>query len=229
MISIRRMPIRQKLILMMLCTGIAAVLLVSTAFIGYEMSTYRQRLLDEAATLAKIIADRSNTALLFGDARLLQDNLDSLALHGSIEVACIYAADDNVVARFLRNSRALCPGNPRDLPNQNPLGLLNLSEPVMLDGDVLGHLYLGANQSELRRHLRNYLLTALGVISLVIFVVWQLSHRLQRVVSAPIHHLVETANEIAGNHNYQLRAYKESEDEIGTLVEAFNSMLDTID
>jgi light-regulated signal transduction histidine kinase (bacteriophytochrome) len=51
---------------------------------------------------------------------------------------------------------------------------------------------------------------------------------LQRVITSPIAHLVETAREISRRNDYGLRAVKTTDDELGILVDAFNSMLDEI-
>lgn len=55
-----------------------------------------------------------------------------------------------------------------------------------------------------------------------------LSSRLQRVISDPIQKLADTAEEIAGHHDYSLRSNISGNDEIGVFSRAFNNMLDRI-
>src|SRR5207245_6454570 len=52
--------------------------------------------------------------------------------------------------------------------------------------------------------------------------------RQQRVISQPLLDLSRTANAVAGEKNYSLRAVKQSEDELGRLIDGFNAMLEQI-
>jgi signal transduction histidine kinase len=65
------------------------------------------------------------------------------------------------------------------------------------------------------------LLLALGVALL-------LSGRLQNLVSGPILALAHTAADVSSADDYSIRAKKETDDEVGTLVDAFNRMLHRI-
>ncbi len=56
-----------------------------------------------------------------------------------------------------------------------------------------------------------------------------MSFRLQRVVSGPIVRLAETAQRISSARDYSLRVHKEADDELGTLYDEFNAMLDQIE
>ena len=59
---------------------------------------------------------------------------------------------------------------------------------------------------------------AAGALALVI------STRLQQIISQPIAHLVETTRSISERRDYQARATKLGDDEVGTLVDAFNEI-----
>src|SRR5437870_4525922 len=61
--------------------------------------------------------------------------------------------------------------------------------------------------------------------SLVVFL---LSSRLRRTISEPIGKLAWTAKMVSIEKNYSIRAVKESEDELGLLIEGFNEMLGQI-
>jgi light-regulated signal transduction histidine kinase (bacteriophytochrome) len=60
-----------------------------------------------------------------------------------------------------------------------------------------------------------------GCIVALVFI----SARLQRVISGPILHLVETARIISRDRDYGVRAVASTRDELGLLVETFNEML----
>src|SRR5262249_8067061 len=54
------------------------------------------------------------------------------------------------------------------------------------------------------------------------------SARLHRFVSEPIVNLAETAKTVSARKDYSLRAIKQSDDELGMLVDSFNEMLEHI-
>jgi PAS domain S-box-containing protein len=56
-------------------------------------------------------------------------------------------------------------------------------------------------------------------------VAWLLAARLQRIISEPISGLANTAIRIAEGRNYDVRAVKHTNDEIGVLIDGFNAML----
>ena len=53
-------------------------------------------------------------------------------------------------------------------------------------------------------------------------------YRLQRVISDPIIHLVQTAKAVTMLRNYGIRARKSTQDELGALIDGFNEMLSEI-
>jgi signal transduction histidine kinase len=67
------------------------------------------------------------------------------------------------------------------------------------------------------------ILTALMGVALLAGLV--LSDRLQRLVSAPLAGLARTARAVTRGRDYSLRATRTGDDELGTLVDAFNDML----
>ena len=52
--------------------------------------------------------------------------------------------------------------------------------------------------------------------------------RLQRVISDPVIHLVQTAKAVTMLRNYGIRAQKTTDDELGMLIDGFNEMLSQI-
>src|SRR5262249_18741405 len=55
-----------------------------------------------------------------------------------------------------------------------------------------------------------------------------ISSRLQRLVSRPLLSLSESATKVSRSNDFSFRAVKETDDEVGHLVDAFNHMLEQI-
>src|SRR5205823_1624272 len=73
----------------------------------------------------------------------------------------------------------------------------------------------------------------IGIIAAILLLsgmfAFALSSRLHRIVSEPILNLAHTADEVSRRRDYSIRAARESEDELATLVNSFNDMLAQIE
>ena len=73
---------------------------------------------------------------------------------------------------------------------------------------------------------------SLEIMALVMAVSWLLAflmgNRLQRLISDPVIHLVQTAKAVTLMRNYAIRAHKNTDGELGQLIDGFNEMLGEI-
>ncbi|WP_020408894.1 HAMP domain-containing histidine kinase [Hahella ganghwensis] len=224
-----KLPIKTKLILLTFITSVFGILILSASLIWYENLTYRQQISQELNVIGNMLADRSNAALVFGDVSQLKDNINSLKLRESITLGCIYNEKNQVLATFSRSGKLGCPDKPRSTSGVFEDDHFYTVQDIMLDGEVIGRLYIESTLEELRRHLQNYVATATIVSALAVLGLLIISAILQRTVTTPLLHLSETATRIANDKNYRLRAELESFDEIGELTKSFNAMLETIE
>ena len=101
----------------------------------------------------------------------------------------------------------------------------SILRPISYHGEPVGAVYLESDMSGLIARLTRYAAIAGPVFVLSLLLAFVLSVRLQRVVSEPIRHLAGVACSVAVEKNYGLRASKQSNDELGQLVDGFNAML----
>ena len=179
-------------------------------------------------SLALIVADNSTAALKFNDRRVAGELLAALHARQHILSACIYDLHGDVLASYVRpaGGRA-CPrpaaGEEFLIGNDS----LTVSHPVMLDGDRIGTVVLLADLDAITERTRVYggiVLASLLASSLMAFL---LSSRLRAMVSAPISKLAQAATSISSG-DYSVRVPKESNDELGVLVGAFNRMAERV-
>ena len=96
----RRLPIRQKLVAMIVGTSAVVLLLAS---IGYLVSDYyqtRRALETDLAAQADLILANTASALAFQDPRSAQENLDTLSTKRNIRLACLYQSWDELLAEY---------------------------------------------------------------------------------------------------------------------------------
>lgn len=218
------LSLRRKLVLIVMVTNTLTLLLACSIFIAYNVHEARQSLIQELEMLGAVIGSRSAAALSFDDANLANDNLQSLRANSSITAACLYTPEQVVFAQF----------KEKGCPEQIAVGYkfngnhAMIYRPIVVENETIGFIYIESNLAEIDLTIRNYLIFAAIIVLFVMGGSWALSIRLQRMISAPIYHLVDIAREVSLAKNYAVRAEKMTEDELGVLSEAFNTMLSQI-
>lgn len=228
---LRGMSIKQKLTMVMLLTIFAGVILIGVFFMGYERVQTREQLVHEIAVITKVAYSQVTAALEFDDLNTLQESANSLDFDYTVDVVCIYDGELNLKARsFPGSARATpCPDNP----HADTTGFVETKyqhiEDVFSESVRVGTIFISANMDYVNSQIQRYfymMLTALGIISVVSLLVAMV---LQKAVTDPISELAETATSIANERDFSLRANKNSDDEIGQMVDAFNAMLAAIE
>lgn len=228
---VKKMAVRDKLILIIMATSLVGLGLTGAAFVGYDRYRVRQNLVEDMASLATLIADRSTAALSFGDPSLAAENLSSLHVKRAVAAAAIYRQEGSLFAQYQADGRHLTlPAIPESERQRRFLGgHLIVFEPILLDGDRLGTVYIDTDLHDMELMQREYLLFAGLIVLSSALIAYLVSSRLQRLISAPLARLTTTARHVTRDNDYSVRVPSDSSDEFGVLIEAFNGMLETIE
>ena len=243
----RDISIRRKLTAIIMLTTVIVLFLASAAFITSELVAFRRSMVEGLATLAEVIGTNSTAALTFEDPEAAQETLAALRAEPHIVLAQILTNEGRVFAtypnaqandghsfrHFSEWHKQVWDGNlepPLAASESHHFGdeHLDLSRRIVLDREIIGTVYL---RSDLRRWdavLRWYA-SMVAIIMLVSSgVAYLLSSGLQRVISKPILRLAQTMNLVSNEKRYSIRAEKQSNDEVGILIDGFNEMLKQI-
>lgn len=228
---IKNLPIKQKLVLITMSTTIIGLLVAGLAFSLYDRYRVKRDMVQDISVQAMLIADRSTAALLFDDSRLAEENLAALRVKTAVKSACILNEKGLVFASYKASEPGPMPTPPAVKAPWYKFdrGKLLVLEPVLLEGKQIGTVFICAGLEQLNILWRKYLILATVIMLFSGMTSFILSSRLQLLVSEPISNLTKTARQIATDKDYSARAIKESEDELGVLVQAFNTMLETIE
>jgi signal transduction histidine kinase/ActR/RegA family two-component response regulator len=107
-------------------------------------------------------------------------------------------------------------------------GDIDVVKPIMLDGRKIGTVVIQSDLRELFFRLKWFFITLLAIMACASGIAFCISRRLQRVISGPILRLAQVMRRVSEEKNYSLRAEREGNDEIGTLITGFNEMLEQI-
>ena len=225
--NLQNLSIKRKLTLITMLTSSAALVLSSFSFLIYDLISFRHLLIQDLMTQAEIIGYNSAGAMAFKDVSAATATLTALTAKEDVITAALYSRDGKVFAYYSRTSKAIpvispyLPGNGYRFEG----GYLQVFHEVTLNGERLGTLALHSDMRQWSLRARRYA----GILCIFVLMSGMLalfvSSKLQRVISRPILHLEDTMRMVSANKNYEVRAVKAYGDEIGRLIDGFNTML----
>ncbi len=213
----------------MLVAGLA-LLLAGAALITLDWFSFRRALGASLLTEAEVLAVGSEAALAFDDPEAAAEALAALRQQRDIVHARILLPTGELFARYERDATHEIVVRPEGLTSGYRFdgGRLHGMQSVVLDGEILGSVYLQSDLQALRSRLRQFSATILMTVLACGLVAGVVSLRLQGAIVQPIEDLAETVRTIALESDYSKRATKQSDDEMGVLVDAINEMLEEI-
>ncbi len=227
----RTLPIRQRLARTTLLSSGLVVLLSSAGLLAYDLIEFRRTLTQDLTTQAEIIGANTTAALAFNDDRAANQILAALEAKPEILLAILSSADSTELARYepsgsdaSSSSDALSEPGYRFTDNH-----LEVLHEVLLDGVLIGELYLQSDTGQWYSRLQTYgiLVVFLTICSGALTVL--LSSRVQTHFADPIMGLERTMRRVVLERDYSLRTTDTADGEIGTLIDGFNSMLGEIE
>ena len=217
--------------LITMLTSSAALILSSVSFLIYDLMSFRRQLSQDLMTQAEIIGFNSGAAMAFKDEAAATATLSALKAKDDIVAAALYSPEGKVFAHYSQWDKRL----PSSLPSYSQEngyrfegGYLQVFRKVTMNGERVGTLYMLSDMRQWNLRAKRYT----GIIVIVVLICSSLalllSSRLQKLISRPILHLEDTMRMVSSNKNYEIRATRFYGDEIGRLIDGFNTMLSEI-
>src|SRR5580700_4962615 len=223
---LNNLSIQRKQTLIIMLTSSVALLLACAAFIAYDTVTFSRELSERVTILADAIGDNCAAPIDFNDPKTAGEALAALRADNDIISACVYTRDGQVFAVYQRDTGSLFVPPVMQAASQKFTHTeLRLFRAIKPGGVLTGMIFVASDLKNLSARLMRYV-EIVGVVFLTsLLAALLLSSRLQRLVSSPILHLAQVARLVAQEKSYSLRAVKQSNDELGQLVDGFNEML----
>jgi PAS domain S-box-containing protein len=225
------LPIRRKLLVILMMTSASSLLVAGTLAILIDRALLRRTLVEHLTATADILAANTREAIPQGDGSAARHALRALRANPRIVVACVFDQGGHILASYAREGVAVDQALPgTDLSGHRFTSrTLEMYRPVVYEGEMVGRVYLRSDLGDIRTRRSSYLgIVGLSVgASLVLALL--LSIMLQRVISQPIRQLTGIMRKVSDGQDFSLRAVRTSGDELGELVDRFNEMLSQIE
>jgi signal transduction histidine kinase len=211
-------------ILMTVVSGLAAAV-VAGALVVLEVNRVLHDAIEAVSAQGRVTAANSTAALDFDDKDAARATLAGLAAVPEFTVAEIRKPDGSLFARYERSAERAAPALHGGVDVRVDGRWLELSEPIARDHEVIGTLALLYDLAPARRRSALAVAVAAALTAGVIVLSWFAARRLQRSLLRPVRELAGAAERIAQTGDYDVRAKKLSDDELGVLTEVFNDMI----
>ena len=228
-----KLPIRKKLLLIIMVVTGGVLLFVNAVMFSYDFFTFRHLLANNLAVLTKAVAENAKSTVVFSDQDAAAETLLALRAESGIQYAAILTPDQRVFATYGKTEAMGKAGfPPPTIPFNTPVfgkNSVDFLTEIKLQDKTVGLVFARMDLHDEQILLKRYLLVALLVIGITFFLVWLITGKFQRIFTRPIEQLAATIRGVTRDQDYSLRASVKNKDEIGALTMGFNEMLNEIE
>lgn len=211
------------------------LLLACTAFIVYDVISFRKILVNNLSSQAQIVGANSVSALLFNDPDSGKQTLAALVDSPGIISATIYKPDGHPFVTYSRQGNMQPPVLPNGFPRavesysfqKNELALVRT---IFFNGKPVMMVRIRSDLHSITARFRRYLLIVTLVLISSLLAAMLMSSAIRRAISDPLDRLAQAANIVSREKKYSVRAPRTGNgDELDNLIENFNEMLRQIE
>jgi PAS domain S-box-containing protein len=234
MLSIGKYSIRKKLTWMNLLVSGATLLIASSAFTAYELTTLRLAMVQNLSVQARIAGANSTSALEFDDPDSARDTLSALRAAPNIMSVVIYTASGQPFAEWVREpgqgrAAPLPPGSVQKETHRFTNSSVVLTQPIVFQGTAIGTVSIRSDLREIYDRLLRYAAIVALILVTSLPAALLFSAIFQRATAQPIMQLADVARTVSRDKKYGVRAPASGgQDEVAVLIDAFNEMLEQI-
>jgi signal transduction histidine kinase len=230
MLKIRNLSIRTKITLIIIIVSLIAILVSFAVLTFFNITNLRKDLVNQSSLIARLVGEYSEYALVFGDKKAGNENLENLDAIPKIISADIYTSSGNFFASFQNKkpnfNQLITPNSAHEYDDK----YLHIYEPVLsANNEFLGSIYLLVSLDELSQSVEKYLFVLIVLIFFVLLLIIILARNFQTIISRPILRLAGLTKKITETNDFSIRIGNKYKDEMGILYDGFNKMLDEIE
>jgi two-component system, sensor histidine kinase len=236
------LPIERKLRAVAVVPAIAVFAVAMVAYIAMNLLHLRNDLLWSAARVARVNGAAAIEALRVGDNAGALKAMNGLRDEWLVSEAEILAPNGQTLGTYRRaqsiarvepaaeeNSVAL-PHSEQSVDLQHPRiylqdRRLHIIAAVVHKDQVLGSIRILVPLEVMYPDWPSYILITLAASVAAVLTAYWLAARLQQQISGPIVNLAHTMQRVSSEEDYSLRVERNSQDEVGSLIDGFNQML----
>ncbi|WP_426113770.1 sensor histidine kinase [Pseudomonas sp. DSP3-2-2] len=228
---LENLPVGQKILAALLVLLTTVLLVANLTFISAAYYISQEAMAPQALqTIGRLISNPNLAQQALRSPSNAQALLRELKNYGPLRAAALYDNNGERLGQLQQGDKLKLPERFDHVENWRITEFRSTQViPVPKTGQAPGHLLLVAS-SELPAAFYTGTLTAsLGILAFSILLWLVIARQIRRLITEPIYQLEELSRQVTREENYALRAEPGNKDEIGSLAEAFNTMLSRIE
>lgn len=228
---LENLPVGQKLLAALLVLLVTILLVANLTFISAAYWITQESMAPQALqTIGRLVANPQLSARAGDSAETATALLKELDSYTPLRAAAIYGGDGSMLAQLQHGEPLVLPKRYRNIDGWR---LMEFRSTQLIriprDASPPAHLLLVAS-SELPTAFYTGTLSASLAILVFSILLWIIiARQIKRLITQPINQLEELSRQVTREESYALRATRGNDDEIGSLAEAFNTMLSRIE
>jgi len=223
--AFHNLPIREKIQRIVTMSIAMAVVLIMVVLTVNQFFVVQADLNDRMTALSKIIGKQAAPAIIFQDSESASNDLALLGSLPYVVSASLYRSDHSLFVSYSRGAT-----NDENIDQSMLLSQrLAYSSPIKVEDKQVGSIEILVDNTVLYQSLINQVIIVFVTSLIALVVALLIFGRLQRVLTDPLLDLSSTISQLTSDGNYSLRAKKYGDDEVGSMVDCFNNMLDVIE
>ena len=241
MLHFQSLSIRNKLMSLFLLMGCSVLIFSEAFFISHELRRLHYDLENQLHPVALLLASQSRAALMFEDAISATEILRALHAHNSLVAAYLYMPDGKRFAAYNEEKNQAQQQRHQALANQRTKDYPMIQDffvqaneahfilPIVFESQFLGTVHLVDNLSSFNQAVHELILASIFIVVISLLLAFFLAAQLPKIIATPILSLKKLMIRVSNEADYQLRAPKHYDDELGELVDGFNAMLSEVE
>jgi len=230
---IARLPLSKKLRLIIVTVVgflLATTSAVSTVYKAYDYYKYSN---NYANSVAAMVAINVGDDLVLNDRNSGLEILEAIGTDSNIIGSLLIDRSGNVFAEagitHTIKQQLLLDSDPNMIEAASDLKQLYVTQPVLQGDTLVGRVVLQYQLNSIYETFLRDIIATVSILLLMMILVIPIARFLGSSLSRPIEALKNTMHEVSRHNNFSIRAKKETDDEIGFLVDQFNTMLDRLE
>ncbi|MBX9755372.1 MAG: HAMP domain-containing protein [Pseudomonadaceae bacterium] len=229
-LTLANLSIGQKMLAALLGLLAAVLLVVNVVFVSAAYWIAQQSIDPQALqSIGRLVATPAISRPALASEVSANTLLDSLADLAPLRAAALYSADGQRLAVLQLDAGAQLPEQFAQVAHwrhehSGPTQVIELEQVTA----AAGHLLLVGEQQLSPAFYQGTVTASLLILALSLLLWLVVARQVRTLVTKPIRRLEELSRQVTNQENYNLRARPGNKDELGSLAEAFNTMLTRI-
>jgi len=225
------LPVGQKLLAALLVLLVTILLVANLTFISAAYWITQESMAPQALqTIGRLVANPQLAARAGDNQETATALLKELDSYTPLRAAAVYGGDGRLLAQLQHGEPLALPKRYRNIDGWR---LMEFRSTQLIriprDASPPAHLLLVASSELPTAFYTGTLSASLAILVFSILLWLVIARQIKRLITQPINQLEELSRQVTREESYALRAQRGNDDEIGSLANAFNTMLSRIE